>query len=73
MLAVNAHYDGSQIVCDEAVDMRSGQKLIVTIVENKGDPIQEALDESETIIDDIRAGRRVPYNSWEEAKASLMK
>lgn len=73
MLAVNAHYDGSQIVCDETVDMQQGQKLIITIIEEKYDPIQEAIDESDKIIDDIRVGHRIPYSSWEEAKASLMK
>ena len=32
----------------------------------------EAMKECEEIFSDIRSGKRVPYNSWQEAKAALL-
>jgi hypothetical protein len=38
LLTVAAHYDGSRVLLDEAVDLRPNTRLIVTVLE---DPDQE--------------------------------
>lgn len=35
LIAVNGHYDGSQIVIDEDVKMTTGQKVIITLLDEQ--------------------------------------
>ena len=44
MTAVEGYYDGSQIVLDEGIRLRKGQRLIITILEPKAEPSGKEVD-----------------------------
>lgn len=41
LIAVNGHYDGSQIVIDEDVKMATGQKVIITLLDEQNSALNK--------------------------------
>ncbi len=66
---LNAHFDGQQIVLDEAFDLPENAKLLVTILETP-DLIDLSID-SDTTIPAMLASEAVLKRDWDSAEENV--
>lgn len=57
----------------QVIESLKGLKKDLEIEKIPNDETLEAMRECEEILEDIRKGKRVPYNSYQEAKEALLK
>ena len=57
----------------QVIESLKGLKKDLEIEKIPNDEALEAMKECEEILEDIRKGKRVPYNSYQEAKEALLK
>ena len=57
----------------QVMESLKGLKKDLEIEKIPNDETLEAMRECEEILEDIRKGKRVPYNSYQEAKEALLK
>ncbi|OCR03579.1 hypothetical protein BA184_02650 [Helicobacter pullorum] len=57
----------------QVIESLKGLKKDLEIEKIPNDETLEAMKECEEILEDIRKGKRVPYNSYQEAKEALLK
>ncbi len=57
----------------QVIESLKGLKKDLEIEKIPNDETLEAMKECEEILENIRRGKRVPYNSYQEAKEALLK
>ena len=57
----------------QVIESLRGLKKDLEIEKIPNDKTLEAMKECEEILENIRKGKRVPYNSYQEAKEALLK
>ncbi|EEQ63332.1 hypothetical protein HPU229336_01515 [Helicobacter pullorum] len=57
----------------QVIESLKGLKKDLEIEKIPNDETLEAMKECEEILENIRKGKRVPYNSYQEAKEALLK
>ena len=57
----------------QVIESLKGLKNDLELEKIPNDETLEAMKECEEILEDIRKGKRVPYNSYQEAKEALLK
>ena len=57
----------------QVLESLKGLKKDLEIEKIPNEETLEAMRECEEILTDIKAGKRVPYNSWSEAKEALLR
>ncbi|OCR18981.1 hypothetical protein BA918_05170 [Helicobacter pullorum] len=57
----------------QVIESLKGLKKDLEIEKIPNDETLEAMKECEEILEDIRKGKRVPYNSYQEAKEAILK
>ena len=57
----------------QVIESLKGLKKDLEIEKIPNDETLEAMKECEEILEDIRKGKRVPYNAYQEAKEALLK
>ena len=57
----------------QVIESLKGLKKDLEIEKIPNDETLEAMRECEEILEDIRKGKRAPYNSYQEAKEALLK
>lgn len=57
----------------QVIESLKGLKKDLEIEKIPNDETLEAMRECEEILENIRKGKRVPYNSYQEAKEALLK
>jgi hypothetical protein len=68
MQSIPAHYDGSQVLLDEAVELRPDTRLIVTVLPDADSERDDFLRLSETTLADAYAEDEVEYTEADLVK-----